>query len=237
MEILPFPTPEKQLLISDFDGNGSNGSTKLSWNGESINTYGANIVDTAISSSKIGTPSPQGGNAIYVKSKVPNGAYYSCGFMTSSKDLGGNYVVYLTDNSGNDLGDTLIQINKLSTVKNIFGNNIKHQDLYLNFSFLNKGTNKITLTPFFKIWEKTTNYKFKYIESSAYISNYTTTTNNQWVGVSIKLSEFLNNRDYIYDLNMISTFGMDISSNIAGPQDIEVAIDNIVLTKGAPLYH
>ncbi len=234
-----YPTPEKQLIISDFDGNGSNGSTKLSWSGfNSIMAYGANIVDTAISSSKIGTPSPQSGNSMYVKSKVPNGAYYSCGFMTSTKDLGGMLLATFTDNYGVDY-DTLVRTNKPLTIKNSFGNNTKYQDVYLNFSYYNKGNNQTTIVPFFKIWQKVNNPKLTYQESfQGYVTKVTASTTNQWKNVSINLSEFLNeNREYIYDLNMISTFGIDLGTDITGPQDIEVAIDNIVLTKGAPLYH
>jgi hypothetical protein len=202
------------LLLSDFDGNGIFGSTKLGYGDREYASYGTN----ADGSDLIATidvlpcdPSPQGGNYFYQKATNGDGAYYACGSNTSKNTLGGNRL---------PAGD-------LSTpsFKNTFPGISNPDSIYVNFFINSNGNNQSSISAYFKSGSRTFNVMI----------------NPDWKGwkyLTYKLSEFKSTTDgtIVADIKTITFWGFDLQSKDKGPQTVEAAIDFILFTKGKPLF-
>ncbi len=222
------------LMISDFDGNGSNNSNVFSWsNYPSFNWYGNFVTAPRIQVPTLVSPSPQGGKAFYGKCLSAKGAYFSGGFQTALDGLGG-YVL----NSA--VTPKVLQVNSRSlTILKKFPNTLT-KDLYLNLLVNYNNSDQTILSLYFKVWDKVNKSNGQdstYRISPSYVYNIKKfDVNNKWQYVSVRLSDFLYKGFQIDDPSNISTFGIDYGNKDAGPQTFEATIDMMIITKGEPLF-
>lgn len=221
------------LLISDFDGRGTNGATKLSWAVGSFNCYGDRIYDsliTGVNSRALSVISPQGGNYFYMKSYNEAGGYYTAGCQISDKGLGG-YIV------GKAPSFALQENSAPVTIAKYFGNNITTDELYFNVLVHNTNSKETNFGFYFKEYIPFTTGSTKYKEGTAsYSYNLKVPESNEWQYQCIKLSDFLNAGLKLADPKKIFTMGIDYQSSTAGPQTVAGAVDLIIITKGEPLF-
>jgi hypothetical protein len=203
------------LLLTDFDGNGIFGSTKLGY--DSVRQY-ASYGTNADGSDLIATidvlpcePSPQGGNYFYQKATNGDGAYYACGSNTSKNTLGGARL---------PAGDVTTP-----SFKNTFPGITNPDSIYVNFFINSNGNSQTSISAYFKSGSRTFNVII----------------NPDWKGwkyLSYKLSEFKSTADgtIVADIKTITFWGFDLQSKDPGPQTVEFAADFVLFTKGKPLF-
>ncbi len=221
------------LVISDFDGVGSNNSNTFSWsNYPSFNWYGSFVTAPKIQVPVGFAASPQGGKAFYGKCTSGKGAYFSGGFQTGLDGLGG-YVTNINNPS-------VLSVNtRPLTILKKFGQ-VNTDDLYLNVLVNYNNSEQTILSLYFKVWDTVYNKNgqdstFRLSPSYTYnIKKFE--VNNKWQYFSVKLSDILFKGFQIENPTNISTFGIDYGNKDAGPQTFDAAVDLIMITKGAPLF-